>query len=214
MNHLSATILLGAILLFGCNQAGNKTPAVAKTSVSASAEDKEQIRQLIRQALTWAHTDNSIAVLPVVVKDSVYTGVDLGRHQQGLVNLRQTDLFSAEFIENYNQIIKTLDRNIQNGTYEKWIVGDGPTFSFASEADPWTMCQDVPYDTPNPYEHVEISVVDLGKGEMRWQWGSLPLEADSDWKNFAYFRVVKENGKWKIDSMEGFDFKEGTRPTV
>ena len=36
------------------------------------------------------------------------------------------------------------------------------------------------------------------------------VDLDSSWKNFSYrFRAAKENGKWKIAYMGGFDFEKG-----
>jgi hypothetical protein len=76
------------------------------------------------------------------------------------------------------------------------------------------MSQDVPYDKPNPWNLIEIDIIKLvkDKGEVNWKWGKLELNADPSWKDFSYrFKVVKENGKWKIAYLEGFDFKESTR---
>ena len=89
------------------------------------------------------------------------------------------------------------------------MVGELPTFTFSNDADPWTMCQDVPYDKPNPYDFIEINMLNLEKGEVDWKWGKLEANSDKGWKDFSYrFRVVKENDKWKIAYLQGFDFKK------
>jgi hypothetical protein len=82
MKHIKLTTLIFGLLLFGCNQADNKTTSVTKEKVSTSMDDKEQIQQLIRQVLNWADTKNSIDLLPVLTdsKDSVYIGFDLDKH--------------------------------------------------------------------------------------------------------------------------------------
>ena len=95
---------------------------------------------------------------------------------------------------------------------EEWNINELPTFLFANDIDPWSLCQDVPYDNPNPWNFLEINVNNLDKGEIVWKWGNLPPNIDISWKDFSYkFRVAKENNKWKIRYMEGFDFKESTR---
>ena len=216
MKHIKLTILIFGLLLFGCNQADTNTTSVTEEKTSTSTDDKVQIQNLIRQVLNWADTKNSIDLLPVLAdsKDSVYIGFDLDKHKQNLDKLRQTNFFAIEFIENYNQIILTLDKGLKNGNYDQWLVGDLPTFIFANDVDPWTMCQDVPYDKPNPFNFIEINIInsDNGKAEANWHWGELELNVNKDWKDFSYkFKVVKENDKWKITYLTGFDFKESTQ---
>jgi hypothetical protein len=124
-----------------------------------------------------------------------------------------TNFFSVEFIENYNQIILTLDKKIKNKEFDKWYTYELPTFHFANDIDPWTLCQDVPYDKPNPYDFVEVKVIKLEKekAELNWTWGKLDLNSDKGWKEFTYkFHVVKENSNWKISYLQGFDFKDST----
>ncbi len=104
-------------------------------------------------------------------------------------------------MDNYNQIILTLDKGIRNNEYDKWPIGELPTFSFANDVDPWSLCQDVPYDKPNPWGLVEVEIIDLNnkKGELYWKWGKPELNGPADWKAFTYkFDVEKENGKWRI----------------
>jgi hypothetical protein len=141
--------------------------------------------------------------------DSIYLGFDLNKHKQNLQKLKETDFFANVFIDNYNQIILTLDKGIKNGDYEQWFVGDMPTFIFASGANPWCDCQD-----NMEWNKVEVKIKSLDdkKGELEWYWGNLGAETHESWKEFSYdFSVIKENNKWKIAYMKGFDFKESTR---
>ena len=170
MKLIKLPTLIFVLLLFGCNQIVNKDTSATEKKASSSTDDKEQIQNLIRQVLNWANSKNSIDLLPVLVdsKDSIYIGFDLDKHKQNLDKLRQTNFFATEFIDNYNQIILTLDKGIRNGKYKQWSVGDLPTFIFANDVDPWSICQDVPYDKPNPWNFVEISIISLdnSKGEI------------------------------------------------
>jgi hypothetical protein len=125
---------------------------------------------------------------------------------------KKPDYFACEFIENYNQIILTLDKKIRNNEFEQWFVGYLPNFTFANGAAPWCLCQDVPYDEPSPWDHVEIEIINFNDGKAAgiWKWGSLkPHTLHSSWEEFSYkFRAIKENNKWKIAYMQGFDFEE------
>lgn len=219
MKHFKFIALIFTLFIFGCKQPETKTDSVKEENLSTIKEekvktvsnDKEQIQNLIRKVLNWAESKNSIDLLPMITdsKDSIYNGFDLNKHKHNIEKLKATNLFSTKFIENYNNIILTLDNGIKNGVYEQWFVGDLPPFIFANDIDPWCNCQD-----NDDWNKVEIRVIKLTEkeGELEWIWGNLSTETDSSWKNFAYnFRVIKENDKWKINYMKGFDFKESTR---
>ncbi len=202
MKYIKPITLVFGLLLFSCDQAN---------TIKSSTDDKEQIQNLIRHALDWADSKNSINLLPVLTDnaDSIYIGFDLINHKQNLDKLQQTNFFSREFIDNYNQIVITLDNGLRSGRYEQWLVGDLPTFIFANDHSPWCNCQDN-YD----WNKVEVRIIKLSdnQGELEWHWGNLKAETHSSWKDFQYkFRVVKENDKWKIAYLAGFNFKESTR---
>lgn len=220
MNHFRLwTVTLG-LTLFSCNDKPSVSLTagrIEQTSVDPVLTDQNKIRDLIRQTLIWADSKNSINLHPVIAdsNDSVYIGFDLEKHKDNLTKLKSTGFFAAEFIDNYDQIILTLDKGLRDGTYEQWLVGDLPTFIFANDADPWCQCQDVPYDNPSPWGLVEVEPISLDaeKGTLNWKWGG-PLEQNSGpgWKEFRYdFRVVNEDGNWRIAYLRGFDFKESTR---
>lgn len=216
MRHFKLSIFFFGLLLFSCSHADSKKTSVTENQTPTTTDDKEQIQNLIRQMLNWSESKNSINLLPVLTdsKDSSCVGFDFDKHKLNLDKLRKTNLFAEEFIENYNQIILTLDKKIKNREFEKWNIYELPTFNFANDVDPWTLCQDVPYDNPNPYDLVEVIVIksDNEKADLNWTWGKLELNSDKSWKKFTYkFRVVKENSNWEIAYLRGFDFKESTR---
>lgn len=211
MKHLKLTILIFAFLLFGCYQADKKITSVTEEIATTSSDDEKQIHDLIRNVLVWADSENSFDVLPFLYdsNDSIYIGFDLKKHKQNLNTLQQTNFFATEFIENYDQIILTLDKKHRNGEYEQWLIGELPTFMFANDHSPWCNCQDH-YD----WNKIEVRVIKLteNKGELEWTWGNLNADSTSTWKDFAYkFRVVKENNIWKISYLSGFDYEESIR---
>jgi hypothetical protein len=208
------TLVFG-LAFFNCNQNRQKPANAEKHSdnleVIEDSKDKEEIQNLIRQVLMWSDSNKSIDLLPVLtdLKDSIYVGFDLDKLKVNLDKLRETNFFSNEFIENYNKIILTLDRKLRDKEFDDWLVGDLPTFIFANDVNPWCLCQD-----NLSWDIVEIKIINLTRnfGELEWKWGNLGSDYDSSWKEFSYkFRVVNEDNKWKIDYLEGFDFKESTR---
>ncbi|MCK6601770.1 MAG: hypothetical protein L6Q77_08090 [Bacteroidetes bacterium] len=208
MKHIISATLIFVVLFSGCNKADNKTTSA--TEEKTLTDDQEQIQNLIRQVLTWADSKNTIGLLPVLTDnhDSIYVGFDLNKHNRNLENLRQTNFFATEFIENYNQIILTLDEGLKKGDYGLWLVGDLPPFFFSSDRSPWCNCQDN-YD----WNKVEVRVIELTEnyGELEWIWGGLNADTHQSWRDFSYkFRVIKENDKWKIAYLSGFDFKKST----
>lgn len=215
MKYIKLTAIILGIVFFNCNKANSKIPSPTKEKISIPVNDKVQIRSLIRQVLTWAESNNSIELLPKITdnKNRINIGLNLRKHKLNLDQLRQTNLFSNMFIENYNKIILSLDHKIKAKEFGKWMVGDLPTFNFANGVDPWCGCQDVPYDKPKPWGLVEINIISLNdnKGEVSWYWGKLKADTDQSWKHFSYkFSVLKENGRWKVTYLEGFDFNRST----
>lgn len=214
MKHNKLIILILGFLFFGCNQASKKTIAATKEKLLNSKNDDERIQNLIRKTLNWAVSTKSIALLPTITdsKDSIHIRLDLDKHKHNLEKLKNTGFFATEFIENYNQIILTLDKGLKNGKYEPWLVGDLQTFIFANDVDPWTMSQDVPYDKPNPFDFIKVRVINAKKGEAIWKWGNLKRNTGKEWEDFTYkFKVVKEHNVWKISYLQGFDLEESTK---
>ena len=219
------TIILG-LTLASCNQehqtskstdnpkenlTSSKEIPGDKSMLSESSNEKEEIQNLIRKVLIWADSKKTIDLLPMLTdnNDSIYIGFDLDKHNQNLEILKETSYFTTDFIDNYNRIILTLDKGIKNGNYDTWLVGDMPTFIFASDANPWCDCQD---NMEWNKVQIKINSLDDKKGEIEWYWGSLSANTHESWKEFSYnFSVIKNNGRWKISHMEGFDFKENTR---
>lgn len=219
MKTFGLLIPVTGLTLISCNKA-NKTEIQTENRVENLLNDsndskQEEIKKLIRETLNWANSKKDFDLLPMITdsKDSVYFGFDLIKHYQNLLKLKESDLFATEFIDNYNQIILTLHKGLKNGEYEQWLTGNLPTFNFSADANPWCLCQDVPFDKPNPWDLIKIEKINLddNTGEFNWKWGKLLKKTDSSWKEFKYlFRVVKENNKWKITYLQGFDFKEST----
>lgn len=201
---------------YGCNQTNSITVNKdEQQTISDESKDKKQIQLLIRNVLNWANSGEApINLLPILVDNKAHIHFDLSKHKKNLQKLKETKFFTKKFIDNYNQTILTLDKGLKHGSYGKYRAGEMPAISFTNEVDPWTLCQDVPYDKPKPWNFIEIEVLSLEdvKGELNWKWGKLEPDTDPGWKEFRYrFKVVKESNQWKIDYLQGFDFRESTK---
>jgi hypothetical protein len=211
MKYIQIALFIIAFSVMACSTGEQKDKATTESKSSVSEDSKEQIQNLMRNALFWTDTNKTVDLLPTIAdaKDSLYIGFDLKQHKQNMEKLKASHFFAKEFIDNFNQIIETLDQKLRNKEIEPWLVGDLPSFRFANDVNPWCECQDIPYDQPNPWNLIEIEMSDIPKGEGIWKWGKLEGNTDTSWKNFAYkFRVVKEEEQWKIAYLQGFDFKE------
>ena len=209
MKYIKVLIFAIGLTFLGCNQ--NEEVVVIDEEQTENlqekkmSKDEEEIQNLIRQVLKWADSkwaDSEPSMLSDD-QDSIYIGFNLNVHEKDVDKLRKTGFFAKEFIENYDKIILTLDKKLRNNEYGEWLVGDLPPFNFASDYSPWCNCQ----DNLSPWDDVEIEVIELNndKAQLVWKWG----ESDYSNENDSYkFRTVKENGKWKISYMEGFDFKK------
>jgi hypothetical protein len=190
-----------------------KETSITKSDSTYTETDVNEIQTLVRNMLVWAESKKSFDLVPVITDkaDTSCIGFDLEKVKANLEILQSTGYFSARFIENYNQILVTLDKEMKAKKFTAWSTGELPPFNFANDVDPWSDCQDEPYDTPNPYDLVDVHVVNLNQkdGELYWTWGKLGADVDPSWKKFTYkFKVEKEDGKWKIAYLEGFDFKQ------
>lgn len=217
--------LLGILLLTtiaGCNNNSKSNTSRKTDTVSTSIKtntvttkstdnlkDKDDIRSLIRQMLKWSDSRKSVQLLPALEKDSICIGFDLEKLNKNLDTLRSTGFFADEFIDNYSQIIHTLDKKIKNNEFEKWNVYELPSFNFDNDVSPWCMCQD-----NLSWDKVEVEVIKLSdnKGDLKWYWGNLDPGTDPSWKDASYkFSVVKVDGKWEISYLQGFDYKESIK---
>jgi hypothetical protein len=215
MKNIKLLALIIGLIFLSCTQKKNSDNSTVQQTDSVktttNSNDKEEIKNLIRNVLIWSESKGSIDLLPVLTdsKDSVYIGFDLKKHKENLGKLIKTGFFSKEFTENYNQIILTLDKKLRNKEYDEWLVGELQTFIFANDVNPWWAGQD-----HLDWKFVEVEIINLNNqtGELNWTYGKLGAEYDSDWRKFkSYFKVVREDNKWKISYMEKFNFKESTR---
>lgn len=172
-----------------------------------------EVQTLIRKMLNWARFEHPVQLHPWLTdeKDSIVIGFDQKIISKNIAILESTGFFAKEFIDSYKKLNTALDNKIRKGEYGEIFTNEMPPYNFASDVDPWTLCQDVPYDKPNPYDYVEVRTIklDSNNGEFDWKWGRLGSNVAPDWRSFSYrFKVKYEDGKWKISYLKGFDYKD------
>jgi len=210
MNYLQ-NLLLILVLTFSCSTQNSQTTLKEDNQIDyTKSNDNEEILKLVKQVLIWGDSKESIGLLPVLTdrKDSVYIGFDMIKLKSSLDKLKETNYFATEFIENYKQIIVTLDKKLRNGEYGKWLVGDLPPFIFANDYSPWWNGQE---SFSVQFGSIELISSEKNKGEFYFICGDKGSGCEGMENYKMRFSVVKENDKWKISYMEGFDFKKSTR---
>lgn len=215
-------IVIGLIFCFSCGSKHEKSSGDAGVldsmrQVSADVTplnslQKNELQDLIRKLLRWKASDTSFCIHPFQAEnDGVLLGFDAELIQKNIAILNSTGFFSKAFVDNYKKLMSTLDEHIRRGEYGECYANEMPPYKFATDVDPWTLSQDVPYDEPNPFDYVEIVVIKLDdkNGELIWKWGRVPSNVSSVWEDFTYkFEVVKEDGKWKVSYLQGFDYDD------
>jgi len=210
MKYIGLLFLIFGITFSSCNQ---KSKTITKTENELEkietfdkSIDKKEIRELIRQLYKW-EDKNQITIGQTAItdkNDEKVIGFDTNKNLEFVDQFRKTKLFSEEFLSNYQKIVETLDKKIKTKEME-WLAGDIPPFGNGN--NPWCNCQDEP--SVEYWDKIKITFIEINQSEatLTWTW------EQSDWsENFNYkVKVTKENDKWKISYLQGFDFVEMTK---
>ena len=157
-----------------------------------------EINTLVRQLYQWHHSQSRIANFPLLDDEEKYTGLNQPAFANRLQQLRDTHLFSTGFLNNYAQIGQEIDRRLLTGEIDYWLGDMAP---YGKDADPWTNAQDIPSETYWQTLRIRNLIVQKNRGSLSWLW-------PQNFGEQAYLiGVVKENNHWRIDYMQGFDFK-------
>ena len=207
MKYLKFATLLLTIAFFACKEKADKNvsktleqnkPNLTKQNQLSSTNDTAELEKLTTELYKWYETKSSEVDFEALQKeetDTIYTRIDLVRHKQRLNELKETNFFADQFIQNYNKIALTLDEKMMNKSLI-YYVGELPPYG--NDANPWCNCQDNP---ENYWEKISLKnvVINNNTATYNWTWGD----------NFEYkVKAIKENGIWKISYLQGFDFND------
>jgi len=218
MNTIKSLVALSLLALTACNKTENSTttqPDAAATEAEtlstkplSADEEQEQIEETVKSMYHWVEATQAAKQThgwKMVIKDSLVTGYDMADHKLYLNDLRKTGFFAEEFIQNMDKIVNYQDKELRSGKAE-WFLGEFSPFD--ADTSPWCNCQDEPTDK-DAYSQIKFHFIkaDPSKAELYWNWEGFGKEVE----NMHYkIRTVKENGKWKIAWMQGWDYKLNT----
>lgn len=209
-------IILSNWLLVACkdvktdNSQPGDTITIADTSSLKLNENNYQdtdslaLLQLTRKLYHWVEEESKLGNFEpylTALNDTVYAGMNTGLHQQRLKEISQTGLFTPSFINNYNKIALAIDKQIKNRALI-WNVGELPPFG--NGASPWCDCQDAPDSYADKIWIMQVSF-NKDTASYNWSWGDGLV---------YHIKALKENGIWKVDYMEGFDYNAYIRSFV
>ncbi|MFD1603030.1 hypothetical protein ACFSJW_06980 [Flavobacterium artemisiae] len=187
------------VLFLSCKKDIDSQKKENKTDVDTTnitfKNDSIALVELTKKLLQWAEKDSEGDFNPLENKstESAYSEIDMALHKKRLKELKNTNLFSKDFIANYDKIALKIDSEFKNGTL-KWNVGELPPFGFG--ASPWCNCQDFPNDF---LTKTKIKDLEINNNKASYDWGFGPDDVYS-------IKAVKENDVWKISYMQGFDY--------
>lgn len=200
-----------------CNKTENTTETIITEQTSetitpdnAVEQDKKEIEKLVKDMYRWNGNGDLGYEFKNIVKDSLIVGYDIVSSEVCLKKLRESGFFAEEFVFNMNKIIKKQDELLRTGKVE-WLDGDMSPFE-VDNANNWCNCQDEPTDN-DPYGQIKITFTKLNQKEadIFWKW-NVTKDVDPSWAEPKYtIRLVKENNKWKIAWMEGWDYDVNTK---
>lgn len=200
VHNLILILLLWLGLVSSQTSDSNKF-APAKSSCYFT-NDEQELQSLVRKVYGWYETKGSKDDFPTIEdkKHVKYIAIDLKAVTKRIGELKKTNLFSKEFLDNYNKISITLNEQLKSKKIE-WFVGELPPFG--GDVNTWCGCQDYADDY---WKTMVLKNIKIQKNaaSFNWSWSSKD--------KFAYkAKAVKEDGVWKISYLEGFNFDELTK---
>lgn len=202
-NRLLNLILFSTFILFltNCKQTEKKNQVMKSNQSFDSTQteiDTVGLTSFIRNVYKWHETKSSqIDFEPTTgqEQDSLYIGIDWDKHKKRLHELEATNFFSKDFLDNYNKIAETIDKELKTEA-GKWFVGE--LSPYGNDANPWCDCQ----DNPNNYwTTLKLLKVQKENNDIKFSWS---------WDDNPHYTIIatKINNSWKIKYLQGFDYKE------
>ena len=145
--------------------------------------------------------ESSLPDFEVLVKDSFQTGLNIQSVKKTLDAIKATHYFSANFINNYKEISEIINNKLTNANPKYY---NEINFDY-QEADPWTYYQDDPGEYWNNFKLAEFKLSHDSASLAWWR------QEEHTEENKYVVRFVKENGKWEVDYLAGFDKSRYTK---
>jgi len=195
------TIVAILTLLFSCSrQNKEKTESLnfeSENKISNQNTDSVELIKLTRQVYKW-HMNNNLDDFPYKyddIQDSIFIGIDWGKYQDNIQEFKKTDFFSNDFMKRHKEIASNIDSSIRKANIAWRNAHDGVPI-WETNANNWCGCQDYPNDY---WEKLIIDSLKINNdfADFIWNW-------DKDFHHGYKVTAKKEEGKWKINSLDGF----------
>ncbi|WP_417940983.1 hypothetical protein [Flavobacterium sp. RS13.1] len=187
-------------LLISCAEKNEKTALVKeRITVDHKNIDSIELTELVKEVYEW-HNSKRLDDFPYKYdekKDSIFIGIDWDKYKNNIQLFKQTNFFSTDFIKNHKSIAQTLDSSIRKADITWRNINDGIPL-WETNADNWCGCQDYPEEY---WKRLTIDSLTLNQGYANfiWTW-------DKDFPHSYKVTAKKEDGKWKINSLDGFKY--------
>ncbi len=203
MKIYTAIIIIALLSLTACKKSEDvKDSKVVTTTINEKAltNDRKTIEDLVRDMYIWNEKRDYKHEFEPVIKNGKAVGYNLDSHKIFLKELLDSGFFSQEFIANIDKVFQEQNKLLTNGKVQ-WREGEmGP---FQGDANVWCGCQDEPAEDAYNKLTLHFENLDNNSAKFYWNWEGY----GDDWAAKQYYmRAVKEDGKWKIAYMQGWDY--------
>lgn len=173
-----------------------------KTNYPTKNNDSVELLNLLKNVYRWhAQKQDSLIDFDVIVKDSFQTGLNYEAFNRKLSALKQTNYFSASFIDNYMKIAHYIDNKLTNAN-PKYL---NEINFYSQDADPWTGFQD---DFPDFWDKFKITDYKSTTNAASLKW----KVQMNEWISEEYaVGFSKEDSKWRVAYLDGFDLVKYTK---
>lgn len=187
------------ILLLSCNKKSEKKLIANENINITKNNDSIEITKLIREVYEW-HETNGIDDFPYKydeIQDTIFIGIDWKKYQDNIINFKEKNFFSNDFLKQHKEIASTIDSSIKKADIKWRNINDGIPI-WETGADDWCGCQDYP---DNYWKLLTIDSLNVKENfaNFIWTW-------DKEYSHTYKVTVKKEGGKWKINSLDGFKY--------
>ena len=179
---------------FSANSFGNQNKEIAII-------DSVELTTLVRQVYKW-HMNNLLDEFPYKYEKqakNIIIGIDWEAYNKNMDVFKSTKFFTDQFLSCHKNIALNIDSSIKKADIKWRNMNDGiPLWDL--DADSWCGCQAYP---DNYWETLTLYdlKIENNSASFYWKWESPSVEPHK------YKMTAKKIGnKWKIDSMEGFDY--------
>jgi len=194
--YIMATARLLILLTFSGLAYSQDTKVISKVNAATNLKsDSTDLKALVINLLRWHENDKKSDFEPLLKnpKDTIYSGIDWQLYKKRVIELKNTNLFTKDFLDNYQKIALHLDKELKQNKV-KYAVGDLPPYDHSNE---WCNCQDYPSNIWKRLKIVSLKIND-NSANFKWTWGD----------NFFYStKARKENNVWRISALEKFNLE-------